>query len=118
MKRPDWWYEAATVITQVDHKTGHEEKRVREVQEIAADLHMINSGGSDDWKNGEIERKLLEWCVNNWEPSTPQNQAFDDAILNLVKVALTEVHWRDRIRAKIAAAPVGGKTVEGELSWL
>lgn len=57
------------------------------------ELHMMNTGASEpDKELIEIHRKVLKAVLQYWVDD-PKRRDYDDAVKNLVRIAITENNW-------------------------
>lgn len=58
------------------------------------ELHMMNTGAAEpDPTLIEEDKKVLQIVLNNWESGHKKWYEYDDAVKNLVRIALTERNW-------------------------
>ncbi len=59
--------------------------------DVALDLHMSTTGSGDPWATDPARCvAILEMAVRDWEEGPTYCKAFDDAVKNLLVVALQE----------------------------
>ncbi len=59
--------------------------------DVALDLHMSTTGSCDPWAIDPARCvAILEMAVRDWEEGPTYRKAFDDAVKNLLVVALQE----------------------------
>jgi hypothetical protein len=67
----------------------------RSLLECALDVHMTVTGTYERSSGGECptqedDIRALQHTLENWKPSWPGEQSFDDAVRNLIEIALEE----------------------------
>lgn len=67
----------------------------RSLLDCALDVHMTVTGTYERCLGGESptqedDIRALKHTLSNWKPSWPGEQAFDEAVRNLIEIALEE----------------------------
>ena len=84
----------------------------RSLLDIALDVHMTTTGNSErSDREDEADRAYLQWRLDRWEEGLMSARTFDDAVKNLVRIALAEGFSK---RVQLTPGNMKGTTLEGD----